>query len=382
MVAEPFRRMCSVADSQHGVITRSQALDAGISRHALAHLTRSLRLRRVLPAVYVVGLGELGGWTRAAAATLYVGPGSALARGSAAAALGLLEWPDRTQVVHTTRHRHETPGLALRWTRGLPKGDVIQVRGVPVTSPLRTILDLADTLDPVDLADLAARAHRQRLVSTTQLRRRLQSEHRDPYTAFLREMSTLNGAADSGVEVVLARGLRRAGEDVVLNLEVVAPSGRRRRGDIVLRRWRVVVQVDSERYHSGRAAQDMQRDLDWVGLGYRVIRVSAKRIRQELATVVAEILLAAVRPPDGRHMTPVEPPRGGLSGIKWRRVAERGRPEWHQVPRWHRPGGHRVAQGSRLRGSAAPAPAPGAAPARRSRGCRPVHRRCGATARR
>jgi len=77
-------RLSGLLMDQFGVVSRSQALDCGLSRGRIDHLTEpGGRWQRILPGVYAATTGTVTLDQRAMAALLYAGPGS-LITGSAA----------------------------------------------------------------------------------------------------------------------------------------------------------------------------------------------------------------------------------------------------------------------------------------------------------
>lgn len=142
------RAVWDLAGRQHGVVTRAQLLKLGLSAGAIRHRLKKGRLHPVWRGVYAVGtprLSQLGEWM---AAVLSCGPGSVLSHHPAAALWGFrhsiagfvhvtTEFPRRRQVATEIRlHRSTTLGPEDRTAR----------RGIPVTRPARTLIDLAAVL--------------------------------------------------------------------------------------------------------------------------------------------------------------------------------------------------------------------------------------------
>lgn len=64
--------------------------------------------------------------------------------------------------------------------------------------------------------------------------------------------------------------------------------------DLLWRAQRLVVEVDGFAFHSSRAAfeRDRLRDADLLAAGYRVIRITWRRLTQEPEAVVASLAVA------------------------------------------------------------------------------------------
>src|SRR4051812_3887860 len=75
--------------AQDCVLSRDQALQAGISRRGIEHRLATRAWRRLLPSVYLVGRGEPTRTQAQIAALLYAGEGSALDDADACQCAGL-----------------------------------------------------------------------------------------------------------------------------------------------------------------------------------------------------------------------------------------------------------------------------------------------------
>jgi hypothetical protein len=144
-------KVARIASSQHGVVTRSQLLDAGLSAKEI----RSRLARRVLlrehPGVYRVGHRAPNVEATYLAAVLAAGDGSLLC-GRAGAHLWevVRGQPPPAEVLTATERRIE--GIRTHRTRSLDAEDRAVCRGIPVTSVARTVVDLAAELSEDALA--------------------------------------------------------------------------------------------------------------------------------------------------------------------------------------------------------------------------------------
>ena len=133
------RRLAKLASRAHGVVTRAQLLRAGISRSEIEERLKSGALLREYRGVYRVGHQAPSTEARYMAAVLACGQGALLAGRAAAYLLGILKGrPPAPEVatpgkrrVKGVRTRRTAPGHATVW------------RGIAVSNPARTLVDLA-----------------------------------------------------------------------------------------------------------------------------------------------------------------------------------------------------------------------------------------------
>ena len=159
------------ADRQGGVVARQQLVALGLSAAAIDHRLRAGRLHSVHRGVYSVGhrvLGPVGRWW---AAVLACGDGAVLAGLSAAAAFAIR--PSASPTIHVLvgrSGRERRDGIRLHWCRSLPPDEVSDLNGLPITTPARTLLDLAaGGVRGRRLESAIDRAERQRLLDFADL---------------------------------------------------------------------------------------------------------------------------------------------------------------------------------------------------------------------
>ena len=134
-------RLARLAHSQDGLVTRSQALGAGMTRSALGHALRPQGpWRRILAGVYATFSGPLAEIHQLRAATLYV-PGGMVTGGCACAMHGLRYGPvedgvvgDVVEVVVDHRRRpRSTAFVRVRRTTRYPSRSGGSTRPSPAT---------------------------------------------------------------------------------------------------------------------------------------------------------------------------------------------------------------------------------------------------------
>jgi hypothetical protein len=152
------RVFCGSSVVREGLLTRAQL--------------RSSAWRRLYPDVYACAGLEVTHAVRALAVTRLLLPGAVASGRSAAALWGIDEGAPEDDVevtVPSACRRGDVPGVRVS-RRALPADDVTRTRGVPVTTPLRTALDLARALPPVDAVVALDALLRTGLVRLTDVR--------------------------------------------------------------------------------------------------------------------------------------------------------------------------------------------------------------------
>jgi hypothetical protein len=96
------------------------------------------------------------------ATALAGGPGSALRRRSAAALWSIRQWEARHDELAVSGHRRDRPGIRFHRC-ALEADEVTRKDGIPVTTPARTLLDLASILDGPQLERAINEAEVRRL---------------------------------------------------------------------------------------------------------------------------------------------------------------------------------------------------------------------------
>src|SRR3954447_19915337 len=135
------------AAQEWSVLSLDELRACGLSRDGVAARVRNGRLHPMYRGIYAVGHANppLEGHFLAAVKTC--GPHAVLSHFSAAAHWGFWDWDDRypeLTVPRTSSPRH--PGLVIHRSLNLTARDITRHKGIRVTSPARTALDLAPRL--------------------------------------------------------------------------------------------------------------------------------------------------------------------------------------------------------------------------------------------
>jgi predicted transcriptional regulator of viral defense system len=163
-------RLAALAARQHGVVARRQLRALGLHDTAITERVATGRLHRVHRGVHAVGHSVLTPRGRWMAAVLAGGPGAVLSH-AAAGALWDLRRSAATRIdISVPRSgRAKRDGLRVHRPRNLPPDETTTHDGIPVTTPARTILDLAATLQTRPLERLLDQAENARLTDVASL---------------------------------------------------------------------------------------------------------------------------------------------------------------------------------------------------------------------
>jgi len=245
------------AAGQSGLLTRKQALDAGLTPKAIEWRLGTGRWQVVHPGIYQTLPGRDGWESRAVAALLHAGPGSALSHESAAHEWGLIRQAPGTITVVIPAERRARPveGVTIRRSRHAA------ARTDPRAWPHRTqvehtVLDLSSGRGPDRAIALAAKAVGLELTSTERLMSALGDRHGQRDRSLLLEVfAEVAEGCESPAERRYLRGVERA--HGLPRGRSQSPFGRAGRRDREYE-WGVVVEVDGRLGHASWT--DVQRD--------------------------------------------------------------------------------------------------------------------------
>lgn len=290
------------ATRQAGHVARRQLLAAGVERKRIDRRLRSRFLLPVHRGVFLVAHRAPATWAREMADVLACGPGAVLSHRSAARVHGFLSYPATGVVwVTTTAARGAgTPAVRVVRTRVLEPQDVHFEGWLPLTSPARTLLDLAGLEDDETLEEAVAAAQVHRLVREEDLREQLaRSNGRRGAKALRRLLDRLAppAATRSKAERLLVRLVRRAGLPEPL---VNAKIGRWY-PDVYWPEHRVVAEFDSIGFHQdiGAFRRDREKSNDLQLMGIVVLRFTWHELTRTPAALEARLRRALARSTQG-----------------------------------------------------------------------------------
>jgi very-short-patch-repair endonuclease len=283
-----------LAARQHGVVTRRQLMQLGASAALIDDRLRARRLIALHRGVYLLSPNLLP-YSRQMAAVLACSPDAYLSHPSAGHLWSVLPYAPNPASQHVTvvgRNPGRRRGIRIHRVGLLEPLEVTVKHGIPTTTPVRTLLDLASYLKDGDLEQAVAEAFARRLTTRDKLLSTLDGHRGAPR---IRELLKGTPARSrSRTERRLLRLLRRA--------RVPEPEVNARVGhwevDLLWRDHGLAVEVDGYASHSSPRAfsRDYRKTAELEQAGLRVIRISADQVWDGAERTVARIRAALVRP--------------------------------------------------------------------------------------
>jgi very-short-patch-repair endonuclease len=294
-----------LAERQHGLVTRRQAIEVGMSRGAIRHRLSQGLWVGALPGVYRV-TGAPASWeARVLARTLAAGPEAVASHRTAACLWGFdgarRGLPELT--IAAGRRYHGPPGARVHRSSDLHLVAPVWRSGVPTTPVGRTLLDLGGVV-PGPLLHLAVDdARRRRLVDWDGLLDVLVAHARrgrrgvGALRRLLDEHAAELAATDSGFERLAIALLRTAGLPApVMQYEVVTAVGRFRL-DLAYPEPRVGIELDGS-IHLRRDVweADHARQNALVLAGWTILRFTWRDYTRRPTALVGQVREALQTP--------------------------------------------------------------------------------------
>jgi very-short-patch-repair endonuclease len=289
-----FRRSESIiirlASGQHGVVARRQLLGEGISAAVIARRVSAGLLEPLHRGVYRVGPVRAPHVVDMAA-VLACGESTVLSHRSAGAlwSAGALNRPDAVEVI-TSADRGRRHGIRACCIRTLRTDETTTLENIPITTPARTLVDLAAVVDARELeralaltlnhglADaasiLAVLDRHPRLHGAHVLRAMIVSETQPAFTRSEAEQRFLALLRKAMLPMPEAN-VRLAGYEV----------------DFYWRAQRFVVEIDGFAFHASARMfeSDRRRDAALAAAGVRVTRVTWRQMENEPVALLVRL---------------------------------------------------------------------------------------------
>lgn len=262
-----------LSQQQAGVFTLAQARERGLTARTVQRRASRGLYERVAEGVYRDIAVPESERSRRFAALLGIGRDALLARETAGAVHGLGSTPE-SPVVHLLvgcSCPHRMPGVVVHRSLTLRGRHATMVDGYPITTPARTLCDLAAVSGPIRLRRLVAEAVRRDLTTAGQLRAVMADMGRFRGKVAMREivdeLSPLHAATRSALESEFVSLTTDAGiPPTAMNHPVTDAEGRRRYIDAVYLPPGLPIELDSRTAHGSLLDwhDDMRRENDIV----------------------------------------------------------------------------------------------------------------------
>ena len=287
---ERSRRAWELAEQQHGLVTRRQLLALGFGRRSIEHRIERRRLHLVAHGVYAVGWPRMTAKRRWMAAVLACGEGALLSHRSAAALWEIgAEKRGVTDISVTRRCELRRPGLRVRGRPTLQPKDIVISDGIPVTNPVRTLIDIAAELEPRPLERSVNETDKRDLIDPETLRAELKGYAGEPGVKPLRKLLDKRTfrVSDSDLEILFRPIAMEAGLPPPLTKRMVNGF----EVDFFFPELGLVIETDGLRYHRTPATQarDARRDRAHTLAGLTPLRFTHYEIKYEHALVRNEL---------------------------------------------------------------------------------------------
>lgn len=277
LINGPDARAAATAAESFGVLSHEELLACGLSAKQIKTRAARGHLHRRHRGVYAVGHANLTLQGRFLAAVKACGAGALLSHRAAGAAWGLLGYEERDiDVTIPTAAPRRVPGLVIHRCTLAPEDRRLR-DGIPLTSPERTIIDLAGQLREPALRRAVREAQARQLVSVASLLRAMERTGRRRGSATLRLLiasgpaPTRSELEDVVLDLLLSHGIEHPDVNKPLVID-----GRRVIPDFRWARQRLVLEADGAAWHEDKLARegDAERQALLEAAGERVIRVT------------------------------------------------------------------------------------------------------------
>ena len=294
-VATPIPpRLLELAETQCGIVTKRQAVAAGLTRSVIAAHVRYGRWQRLHPGVYATFTGRPGRLAALWAAVLSAGPGAMLSYQTAAELAGLVTRP--TAPIHVTvpgdRRVAPMPGIVVHTSERAATARH-PVKLPPQTRLEETVLDLAAAARTIDDACAwITRGLGSRLTTQDKLHQALARRGKIRWRAELTELLTPDAAGFHSV-------LERRYHDNVERPHGLTGAQRQARfrsgqhneyRDALYGAYRTAIELDGDATHAADTKWwDVRRDNAAAADGIATLRYGWFDVTQTPCRVAAEV---------------------------------------------------------------------------------------------
>jgi very-short-patch-repair endonuclease len=293
--ADPAAGIAGLAGRQHGVVCAAQLYALGLSKDQVTNRAAAGWLHRLHRGVYAVGHQNVTRHGRWMAAVLACGEGAALSHQAAAEVWNIRhrrrDRPYLEVTIPKSNGSRRRPGIVVHRIASLRAEEITVKEAIPVTTPARTVLDLACRLPRRQLERMVDEAERLQLCREADLRA-VAASHRGragagALSGLLDEHAIGTTATRNEFEerlLALCRRYRFPQPEVnVPLLDYIV--------DFLWRSARLIVEADGRATHGTRRAfqEDRDRDGRLAVAGYLVVRFTWWDVTRRPGVVASRI---------------------------------------------------------------------------------------------
>jgi hypothetical protein len=287
-------RLRAIAETQCGVLSCAQILDAGLTRGSLISRLRRASWQRMHPGVYATFSGEPNRLATLWAAILYAGPGAMLSHQTAAELWQLAD--GHSSAIHVTVPSNRR----VRWRAGMTihlssraTSAVHPARNPPRTRLEETVIDLWETARDLDNAvGWVTTALGRRLTTQDRLRAAMEARSRVRRRKQLAELLTPDGAGiHSVLEYRYVHDVERPHGLVGARRQARARrNGRNVYRDQLYAEYGIAIELDGRAAHPGDTRwKDIHRDNAAAAAGITTLRYGWLEVTTTPCQVAAEV---------------------------------------------------------------------------------------------
>lgn len=284
------------AEAHAGVFSRSEANKA-LSNRRIRYRVKRGRLHRVLPGVYRVTGAPDTFASQVQEAVKWVGDDAVISHWTAARLHGLPRpYKNEARVEVSTEKDLRFPRVKVHIIESLTPDDITEVDGVRVTSPARTLLDLAISLGRSRLEAYLDDVLRRKLATIDQLQALVKRSRGRRGIRWLRRLVRIR----SGHSRVTGSGLENKGLTLIRRAGLPTPTiqhptrieGRPARVDFFFDRQRIVIELDGYAWHSTTRAfeEDRLRDNHYAEQGWTVLRWTWQATKRRPEALIRQLM--------------------------------------------------------------------------------------------
>jgi very-short-patch-repair endonuclease len=280
------------AETQHGVVSRAQARDLGISDAAISRRTSDGLWTRVLPGVFRIAGAPQTDLQVPMAAVLWAGDGAVVSHATAARIWGIEGARERKVELWVPWPRNPRHDL-VEVHRGMrvDRADRVRVGPIPLTTPIRTLIDLSARMEDDPLLAAMEGLFKAKLCTPDRLAVRVEILRTSgrPGAGRLAELLAARSGPplESVLEAKVWRLLRRTGLPLPQRQHWVTLAGRRFRLDFAWPELRVGLECDGWEHHGTKSAfaPDRARLAEFAAAKWRVLPVTWHAVTREAGRV-------------------------------------------------------------------------------------------------